>query len=138
MNAMTNQWSPMHNMQHVDDPKQDILTAVGDISDIKIFGNRVLVAIYKKPEKTKGGIILSANIRKEDEYQGKICLVLKKGASAFKDDGAVKFDGDNVEVGDWIFAPAKYSRSLSVNGVTLRIIEDSHIDGVVPNPDIVI
>lgn len=133
-----NEWLAMHSMNHVEDPREAIINKVGDLSAIKVFGNRVLVAIYERPEQTAGGIILPTATQKEDRYQGKVCLVLKKGAAAFKDDDSIKFNGDTVEVGDWIYAPAKYSRAISLNGVTMRIIQDEYIDGTVEHPDMVL
>lgn len=137
-----NEWLSLHNMQHDEDPRvalmQKVSEKIGDLSNIRVFGNRVLVAIYERPKQTSGGIILPENTHKEDRYQGKVCMVLKKGAAAFKDDDSIKFNGDSVEVGDWIYAPAKYSRSISLNGITMRIIQDEYIDGTLDHPDLVL
>ena len=59
-------------MLHEKDPKHEILDRVGDLSGVEVFGGDVLVAIYKRPEKTRSGIILADTTRDEDRFQGKV------------------------------------------------------------------
>ena len=73
-------------MKHEVDARQEILKAVGDISNFNVFHNQVLIAIYIRPEMTAGGIIITNKTRDEDKWQGKVGLVLKKGPSAFVDE----------------------------------------------------
>ena len=47
---------PAVAMLHEVDPKQAILDRVGDLSGVELFGSDMLVAIYKRPEKTKSGL----------------------------------------------------------------------------------
>ena len=61
------------------DPRKDLLDRVGNLDELKIFNNQVLIATYIRPEKTKGGIIMTQNTRDEDRYQSKVGLVLKFG-----------------------------------------------------------
>ena len=63
---------PYMRMEHDTDPAEMIRKEMGNISDIEIFHNQVLVAIYIRPEKTKSGLYLSAQTREEDKYQGKV------------------------------------------------------------------
>ena len=65
-------------MDHDGDPKQNLINEVGDISDIEIFNNQILVGVYIRPEKTKSGIYLSDKYRDEDKFQSKVGLILKK------------------------------------------------------------
>lgn len=90
------------HMRHDVDPKHAILAAVGDLSHIRLLHNQVLVATYIRPKATKGGILLPDSTRQEDEYQGKVGLVLRKGPLAFQDDATNAFHGQDVYVGDWI------------------------------------
>lgn len=122
---------------HVTDPAADLAAAVGDLSGVELFHNQILVATYKRPEKTAGGIFLTDNARKEDEYQGKVGLVLKKGPLAFVDDASVKFNGQDVAIGDWITYRASDGWALTINGVHCRMVEDSHIRMRVAAPDLV-
>lgn len=122
---------------HAADPAADLRAAVGNLDGIELFHNQILVATYKRPEKTAGGVYLTDSIRKEDEYQGKVGLVLKKGPLAFVDDASVKFAGQNVAIGDWITYRASDGWALTINGVHCRMVEDSHIRMRVAAPDLV-
>jgi len=124
-------------MAHTTDPKTDLLKEIGDISDVEVFNNQVLVAIYIRPEQTLGGIILTNNIREEDKWQGKIGLVLKKGPSAFVDDSKNWFNGVDVEVNDWVVFRPSDGWGLTVNGNMCRLLDDTVIRGRVNHPDTV-
>jgi co-chaperonin GroES (HSP10) len=69
-------------MLHEIDPKVDILSKLGEILEgYEILNNDVLIATYRRPEKTAGGIVIPDNVLKEDIYQGKAGLVVKIGPS---------------------------------------------------------
>ena len=124
-------------MKHAVDPRNAILEAVGDVSPIEIFNNQILVAIYIRPEKTSGGIILANQTRDEDKWQGKMGLVLKKGPSAFVDESQNWFNGVDVAVGDWVFFRPSDGWGLEVNGVLCRLLDDTVIRGRAPTPDMI-
>lgn len=128
---------PAALMVHEKDPKAELLSAVGDLSQIEIMHNQILVAVYIRPEKTKSGIYLTSNTRDEDRYQGKAGLVLKKGPLAFVDDDANKFHGQNVEVGDWVFYRVSDGFQVMINGRLCRLLEEVHVKGKIPSPDVV-
>ena len=90
-------------MMHDKEPAQDLKDKLGNLDDVELFQNQVLVAVYVRPEKTKSGIYLTNQTRKEDEIQGKVGLVVKKGPAAFVDPTNSWFDGIEVDVGDWVF-----------------------------------
>ena len=46
-------------MEHAVDPKDALLKQVGDLKNIDIFNNAVLVALYVQPQKTKSGLYLT-------------------------------------------------------------------------------
>jgi co-chaperonin GroES (HSP10) len=122
-------------MEHAVDPRKDLLKKVGNIDDIEIFNNQILCAVYVRPEKTKGGIVLPDQHRSEDKIQGKVGLVLKKGSMAFVDDNSNWFVDVEVNIHDWIiFRPAD-GWSITVNGVLCRILDDINIRGRVSHPD---
>ena len=127
----------LHNMKHVEDAAQLIKEAVGDISQLEITGVQVLVGTYIRPETTKGGIILTPKLRDEDLYQGKCGLVLKIADGAFVDGPDAKFNGFKVKVGDWVFYRVADGFALSVHGHHCRIVEDVHVRGRVPHPDMI-
>lgn len=130
----------MQQMDHSKgDPADIIKTAIGDISTLELTGVQVLVGTYIRPQKTRGGIILTDKIRDEDLYQGKTGLVLKVAPGAFVDGGPdTKFNGFKAEVGDWVFYRVSDGFSLTINGHHCRIIEDVHVRGRLPNPDMVL
>ena len=128
---------PHMNMTHDNDPRAELLKAVGDLSEIEIFNNHVLVATYIRPDKTKSGIILTDNTRKEDEYQGKAALILKKGPMAFKDEDGQWFQDATFSEGDWIVLRPSDGWSVSVNGHPCRILSDSAVRARISRPDLV-
>jgi co-chaperonin GroES (HSP10) len=124
-------------MEHANDPKKAILDEIGSIDDINVFNNQILVAIYMRPEKTKSGIILTDDTRSEDRYQGKVGLVLKKGATAFVDPDNKWFVDTNVEINDWVYFRVTDGWSVNVHGVSCRVLEDTDIRGSIQYPDAV-
>lgn len=126
---------PYMRMEHEIDPAEAIRKEMGDISDIEIFHNQVLVAIYIRPEKTKSGLYLSAQTRDEDKYQGKVGLIIKKGADAFVDDTGKWFKGVNLDVGNWIYFRPSDGWQITVHGQLCRILDDTDVRGRVPTPD---
>jgi len=128
---------PYMRMEHETDPAEAIRKEMGDISDIEIFHNQVLVAIYIRPEKTKSGLYLSSQTRDEDKYQGKVGLIIKKGADAFVDDTGKWFKGVNLDVGDWIYFRPSDGWQITVHGQLCRILDDTDVRGRIPQPDTV-
>lgn len=134
---------PAVAMLHEIDPRVAINNRVGDISEIEVFGNDVLVAIYKRPTKTKSGIILTDNTLGEDVHQGKVGLVLKMGPTAYLDEDGNKFR--DIKEGDWVvFRPSDgwrvtlntlqgtYSKDDTVD---CRIVSDISVRSRVQDPD---
>lgn len=119
------------------DPRNAIQKAVGDLSKVSLFSGRILLGVYIAPEKTAGGIYRPNSNVKEDIWQARVGLVLKKGHLAFKDDETNKFHGQDVNEGDWVTFRHGDGKRTQLNGVDCLIIEDVNIDMVVENPDIV-
>ena len=78
-------------MDHEGDPKQKLIDALGDLSEIELFNNKILVAVYIRPEKTKSGLYLSDKYRDEDRFQGKVGLLVGAGPDAFADENGAWF-----------------------------------------------
>lgn len=129
----------MHAMDHsAEDPRETILKGVGDVSTMSLTGVQVLIGTYVRPKSTKGGILLTDKYRDEDLYQGKVGLVLKVAPGAFVDGPDAKFYGYKAKVGDWVFYRGADSWSLSIRGQHCRIVEDVHVRGDVPDPDMIL
>ena len=129
--------SAHHNiaMLHEADPKEKLLADLGDISKIELFNTNVLVAVYVRPEKTKGGIIMSSKSLDEDRYQSKVGLVVKTGPSAFVESDGKWFNGLKIKVGDWLVFRPSDGWNITVNGVLCRMFDDASFKGRIPHPD---
>ena len=134
-------------MQHDVDPKEALFAEVGDISKLEILHNQVLVAVYRRPEKTAGGLILPESNRDEDNYQGKVGLIVKVGPDAFKDDTG-KWSWGKTGVGSWVLIRPSDSWSVGVVGddktyrpglkpALCRMMSDTSIRGTIQHPDMV-
>ncbi len=129
--------SSLMRLSGSNDPKQALLDALGSAVDsFRVMGQQVLVGTYIEPEKTAGNIIKPQSYIQESLYMGTLGLVLKLGPWAFQNDPELNIDwkGQTVEVGEW--AMFKYSDAweFHLNGVSVRLIDDRSIKGVVPTP----
>jgi co-chaperonin GroES (HSP10) len=101
-----------------------------------VLGNRVLVATYIKASRTPGGIILTDKAIDEDRWQGKVGLVMKMGANAFKYiDGSFHWEGPKAKPGDYVVYTTSDTREIGILGVSCRFIDYSMIQSVIRNPD---
>lgn len=128
---------PYAPMYHENDPAEELLKNLGNLDDIEIFNNQVLVAVYIRPTKTKSGIILTDNTRDEDRYQGKVGLVVKKGPSAFVDSSEEWFKNNSVSLRDWVIFQPSSGWGIAVNGVLCRVFDDIAVRGKISHPDMV-
>ena len=96
-------------------------------------GWHVLVLQYIRQQKV-GSIIMSDRTRTEDEYQGRVGLVLALGPDAYSD--KVKFgSGPWCKPGDWIVWPAveaatsRFAYGPRVNGerAILTLVSDDRV-----------
>ena len=127
---------PQMMMDHEGDPRQQLLEKLGDISNIELFHNQVLLAVYIRPQKTKSGLYLTDSHVDEDRYQSKVGLLVKSGPQAFEQDGNW-FSNLNFNENDWLVFRPSDGWSITVNGVLCRIFDDINIKGRVPQPDAV-
>lgn len=126
---------------HDADPKKEIMKKVrGQLADIDLYGNAILVATYIRPKLAQHGTLklhLSDETIKEDEYQGKVGLVLKLGPRAYQDDENYQFHGQSVKVGDWVvYRPADgWALEITRGNVKCRMLVESSIRMRIPSPD---
>jgi len=126
---------PYMVMDHEVDPKTAILEEIGDISNLEVFNNQIVVAVYIRPQKTKSGIILTDKTTDEDRFQSKVGLILKQGPTAFDDPSGVWFSEMDVSEGDWVVFRPNDGWSITVNNVLCRMIEDVNVKGRIDHPD---
>lgn len=111
-------------------PKLEIIKLVGDISKEIVFNDLVLVGIYFRAEKTAGGIIRPQENVQEDQYQGKVGLVLKMGEDAAERAAGI------IDVGDWIVCNIKDGWEITLNGYPCRLIALDRIRMKITNPEV--
>lgn len=136
---------PSTLMLHEEDPREALLKKVGDLKNVEVMGSDILCAIYKRPEKTKSGIILADHTRDEDRFQGKVFCVLKMGPLAFVDENGEKFR--DIKEGDWVVARASDGLACILNSaegstsrdsaIDCRIIQDINIRLRISSPDVI-
>ena len=133
---------PSTLMEHEVDPREEILQRAGELKDVEVFGNDILIAVYMRPQKTKSGIILTDNMRGEDAFQGKVGLIVKMGPTAYLDEDGEKFR--DIKEKDWVVFRASDGWPVTLNAansvsskdaVICRIITDINIRMRVSSPD---
>lgn len=104
------------------DPKRGIIDAVGDVSGVEVLTDLVLVGTFIRSEKRESGLILPKEHLQEDEFQGKVGLVLKAGPLAFGDweDDAER--GQNAKPHSWVVFAIKDTWPCQINGVPCRVV----------------
>ena len=122
------------------DSRAEIQNAVKDyVNDIHLTGAQVLIGIYVRPQKTKGGIILTDDYREEDVYQGKAGLILKMGPMKMDEKDADFFGDKAPQVGDWVmYRPSDGFPMEFGNKQKCRILSDRRqIKAILASPDMV-
>jgi len=120
---------PIYNVQHDKDPSDKIFTKAADLSEYEVFNSQVLVGVYVRPEKSKGGIITITKTRDEDKYQGKVGIILKMGPNAFRDPNGVWFSGSRFAVGNWVVFRASDGWAITLPLAPGVSPDDTDIDG---------
>jgi co-chaperonin GroES (HSP10) len=74
---------------------------------VQPFGSRVLCQIRTPKTKTKGGIILSNDVRETEHYNTQVAKVIDMGSLAFKNRNTMESwpEGSWCEVGDFVRVP---------------------------------
>jgi co-chaperonin GroES (HSP10) len=122
-------------MHHETDPAEKLLADLGDLSQIELFNNQILVAVYIRPQKTKSGLYLSDRTVDEDRFQSKVGLLVKMGPAAFEENDDGWFKGQTFKLNDWLFFRPADGWSITVNGVLCRIMNDTQVKGRIAAPD---
>lgn len=104
-------------------------------SEVEVFNNQVLVEVYIRPEKTKGGVILPERALKEDEYQSKVGRIVRMGSGAFNDPDGRWFDGVTFNIGDWIVFRPSDGWAMTVGDKLCRMLSDVDVRARVDVPE---
>ena len=124
--------------EYAQNPHKAILDFILPYVDkIRLSADKILVVTYRQPEKTEGGIFLSAKTQEEDLYQSAAGLILKVGSAAFRDDAKTTFGGFKAEPLEWITFRPVHGSAREIAGLHCRFLQDLHIDGVIEDPNLV-
>jgi hypothetical protein len=123
--------------------KDDIFRRLGDLEDIEILFNDILVAKHIRG-KVSEHLDAAPQIQREDQWTGVCGLVLKMGPTAFVDDAQTKFPTKKwlrpIAPGDWVLYRSSdgWDKDIQMVGeymaVPCRFIQDAHIRGRVKYP----
>ena len=95
---------------------------------------KVLVQPHYAPEKTKGGLILSAQSKDNEEYMTAHGRILVLGDLAYKDrDSGQKWKMDTPEVGNRVTYGKYAGQKVTINGVRLLLLNDDEITSILPD-----
>jgi co-chaperonin GroES (HSP10) len=119
------------------DPKKAIIEAVGDLTNVKVQKDLVLVGTFIRNEMTSGGIIRPLDNVKEDEHQGKVGLVLKVGPVAYADWEDEATAGNDAILHTWVIYQGTHSWPIQLNGVPCRMVPYDKLRMTIPDPTMV-
>lgn len=121
-------------------PAEELWAAVEPyLDDIPLItDDNILVAIYKRREKTKGGIYLPGATLDEDVWQGKVGLILKMGPLAYKEDDKHTYPAGTPKIKDWVVFRVGDAWPLALGETPCRITTEKAIRMVITRPDIVL
>jgi hypothetical protein len=132
-----------YKLVHAEAPALAIWRELGDQLDgFDIAAQGVLVATYKRPDDvmTEGKVLLPHQVVKDDEYQGKVGLVVKLGRRAFVDDEHIQWYGYRCDPGDWVIFRPSDGIKMAIGGpggVHCRLIADAYLKVKIPHADAV-
>jgi len=117
-----------------ENPRREILKWVGSTKGERLNSDRVMVATYARPSKTESGLYLSEGMTIEDRFQGTVGLLILKGPTAFKYDGAYQFEGDAPEIGDWVIYRPADGFEIAFRRASCRVFRSESIMGRASDP----
>jgi hypothetical protein len=128
----------MLKMEHKTDPRQELLNKF-NVDSVSVVGPNILMAIYIRSKKTKGGILLADSTINEDIYQGKVGLILKMGPQPYSKEEHEWFGDIKPQIGDWVVYRSSDSFPLNLfeRDGHCRIMDRANIKLIVPEPDII-
>ena len=119
---------------NAENPKKEILRWTGNLKDIDLKGDRILVATYARPQKTSGNVILPDSHLAENRWQGMVGLLLAWGPAAFKYDGSYAYEGDRPKVHDWVVYKPAESTEVAWRKASCRIMRSECVLATIKEP----
>lgn len=144
--------APQHSemLGYVADPdgffeaeKARIRSETGNLAGVRVTLNRILVALYVRPNTRDLGdgrkLIIPDQVLDEDKWQGVAGLVIAMGPHCYEENDRVSFvDADRCEVGDWVMMRRGEGFRTRVWKWECIVLEsEAGIKMVLPRPDVV-
>lgn len=122
-------------MQHDVDPAKVIYDKLGDMEDVDVFNDRIMLAIYERPTMTKGGIALPEATRAEDQFQGKAAMIVGMGPVA-RAKAADPELGSGLNIGDWVAIRPSDGWPVRINNQLCRMVSEKDVHLRIGTPDV--
>lgn len=107
-------------------------------SGIRAAGNDVLIAMYNRAgKKSAGGIIIPGDNR-EDDFQGKVGLILSLGPLCCEERSegySAWFGGEVPKIGDWVGINRRDGMTFLLGTHTCHLVEWKYLRFLVTAPD---
>lgn len=123
---------------------EKIAATIGEMHDLEVFHNQIVVAKFIRTHVgTSGRILAASQTQMEDKWQSKVGLVVKIGPRAFIDEPGYQFHGLKVNVGEWVLYRNSdgwdfdYCAEAGADKIPMRMLEDTHLRGRVARPELV-
>ena len=130
--------------QYVIDPKAFLLDrCLPYMNSAKIFFNWVVCAVYYLPPYVilpSGQKWHRADVEADNAlWEGKVGLCIGKGPQAFRDapEFNLKFDGLNVNLGDWVQWDIREGRLFTIHRILCRRCKDVQVFSTIDDPNLV-
>lgn len=128
--------------EYARDPRAFLLERCAAAMENSIYSRAIVVcATYYLPafEVLPNGHRLHRAPSSQDEalWQGKVGLIIGKGALAFQDEGGLKFGGFYPKIGDWVQWDIHDARQFTINRIHCRWMSDTQVIAQVKNPKLV-
>ena len=104
-------------------------------SGLRAVGEDIIMAVYiRANQRTAGGIIVP-DTNREDEFQGKIGLVISMGPLCQGEQFENYFAGKPPKVGDWIGINVNETKTFVLGKRTCRSVEWRYVRFMIDQPD---
>ena len=133
--------SAIIEMRHERAPKDEILEAFKPLmerSGLRALGHDELIGVYDRAGKKTAGGLWTPETNREDQFQGKVGIVLSMGpmASPRNPDFVEWFGDDYPKIGDWVGVNVRDGFTFLLGNQTCRQIEWRYLRFAVDRPDL--
>ena len=121
------------------DAKAELLAEVQpylERSRIRAVGGDVLIAMYNRAGKQTAGGLYIPEANREDEFQGKVGLIISMGPLCRGETFQNWFGDDPPKVGDWIGVNIRDGFSCLIGKTTCRFVEWKYLRFPTAVPDL--